>query len=95
MAGGNASESVAEGRAVYSVKNGQIPEASLFFCPFLNCLLNPTLMIIVFDFSNIDMAHDVVNYVENGWFELRVLGASGCRERERFIQRTDTWMTNF
>ena len=76
MAGGNASESVAEGRAGYSVKNGQIAEASSFFCPFLNCLLNPALTIVVFDFSNFDTAHAVINYVENGWFELWVLGAS-------------------
>ena len=95
MAGGNASESVAEGEVGYSVKNGQITEASSFFCPFLGCLLNPALTIIVFDFSNFDIAYDVVNYVENGWFELWVLGVSGWREREPFIQRMDTWMTNF
>ena len=74
---GNASELVAEGGVGYSVKIGQIVEDSSFFCPFLNYLLYPALTIVVFDFSNFDMAHDVVKYVGNGWFELLVLGASG------------------
>ena len=77
MAGGDAPESVAEGGVGYFVKNCQIMEASLFFRPFLNCLLNPALTIMIFNFLNFDMAHDGVDYVENGWFELWVMGASG------------------
>ena len=76
MAGGDASESVAKGGARYFVQNGQISEVGSFFRPFLNCLLNPSRAIVIFDFSNFDMAHDV-DYVKNGWFELWVMGASG------------------
>ena len=61
MAGGDASKSVAEGRAGYFVKSGQIAEVGSFFRPFLNCLLNPGLAIAIFDFSNFDMAHDGVD----------------------------------
>ena len=77
MARGDASESVAEGGAGYFVENRQITEASLFFRPFLNCLLNPALTIMIFNFSNFDTAHGGVDYVENDWFELWVMGASG------------------
>ena len=70
MAGGDASKSVAEGEVGYFVKNGQIAEGSSFFRPFLNCLLNPGLAIVIFNFSDFDMAHDSVGYVKNGWFEL-------------------------
>ena len=77
MAGGDNFESVAEGKAGYFVKNGQIAEGSSFFRPFLNCLLNPGLAIVIFDFSNFDMPHGGVDYVKNGWFELWVMGAGG------------------
>ena len=77
MVGGDASESVAEGGAGYFVKNCQIAEASLFFHPFLNRSLNPALTIVIFDFSNFDPAHGGVNNVENGWFKLWAMGASG------------------
>ena len=77
MAGGDASKSVAEGGVGYFVKNSQIAESSSFFRPFPNCLLNPGLAIVIFDFSNFDTAHDGVDYVKNGWFELWVMGASG------------------
>ena len=70
MVGGGASESVTEGGVGYFVKNCQIAEAILFSHPFLNCLLNPALTIVNFDFSNFDPAHDGVDNVENGWFEL-------------------------
>ena len=30
-----------------------------------------------FGFSNFDTAHDGVDYVKNGWFELWVMGAGG------------------
>ena len=59
----------------YFVKNGRIAEGSSFSRPFLNCLLNPGLAIVIFDFSNFVTAHDGVNYVKNGWFELWVMGA--------------------
>ena len=52
MAGRDVSESVAKGGAGYLVKNRQIAEASLFFRPFLNRLLNPALTIVIFDFSD-------------------------------------------
>ena len=61
----------------YFVRNGQIAESSSFFRPFLNCLLNPGLAIVIFDSSNSVMAHDGVDYVKNGWFELWVMGAGG------------------
>ena len=77
MAGGDASKSVAEGGVGYFVKNGQIAESSSFFRPFLDCLLNPGLAIVIFDFSNFDTAHDGVDYVKNSWFELWVMGAGG------------------
>ena len=77
MAGGDASKSVAEGGVGYFVKNGQIAEGSSFSRPFLNRLLNPGLAIAIFDFSNFDTAHDGVDYVKNGWFELWVMGAGG------------------
>ena len=77
MAGGDASKSVAEGGMGYFVKNGQIVESSSFFRSFLDCLLNPGLAIVIFDFSNFDMAHDGVEYVKNGWFRLWVMGAGG------------------
>ena len=70
MVGGDASKSVAEGGVGYFVKNGQIEEGSSFYRPFLNCLLNPGLTIVIFDFSNFDTAHDHVDHVKNGWFEL-------------------------
>ena len=77
MAGGDTSESVAKGGAGYFVENGQIAEVGSFFRPFLNCLMNPGLAILIFDFSNLDAAHDCVDYVKNGWFELWVVGAGG------------------
>ena len=77
MEGGDASDSIAEGGVGYFVKNGQIAEGSSFFRPFLNCLRNPGLAIVIFDFSNFDMAHDGVEYVKNGWFQLWVMGAGG------------------
>ena len=77
MVGGDASKSVAEGGVGYFVKNGEIAESSSFFRPFLNCLLNPGLTIVIFDFSNFFMAHDSVDYVKNGLFELWVMGAGG------------------
>ena len=61
----------------YFVKNGQIAEGSSFSRPFLNCLLNPGLAIVIFDFSNFVTAHNGVDYVKNGWFELWVMGAGG------------------
>ena len=77
MAGGDASKSVAEGGVGYFVKNGQIAEGSSFSRPFLNCLLNPGLAIVIFDFSKFDTAHDDVDCVKNGWFVLWVMGAGG------------------
>ena len=77
MVGGDASRSVAEGGVGYFVKNGQIAEGSSFFRPFLNCLPDPRLAIVIFNFSNFDTAHDSVDYVKNGWFELWVMGAGG------------------
>ena len=77
MAGGDASKSVAKGGVGYFVKNGQIAEGSSFSRPFLNCLLNPGLAIVNFDFSNFLTTHDGVDYVKNGWFELWVMGAGG------------------
>ena len=77
MVGRDASESVAEGGAEYFVENGQIAETSSLFRPFLNCLPKPAFTIVIFDFSNFDTAYDVINYVENGWFELWVMEASG------------------
>ena len=78
MVGGDASKSVSEGGVGYFVKNGQIfAESRSFFRPFLNCLLNPSLAIVIFDFSNFNTAHDGVDYVKNGWFELWVMGAGG------------------
>ena len=77
MMGGVASKSVAKGGVGYFVKNGQIAKGSSFFHPFLNCLLNPGLAVVIFDFSNFDTAHDGVDYVKNGWFELWVMGAGG------------------
>ena len=55
----------------------KIAEGSSFFRPFLDCLLNPGLAIVIFNFSNFDTVHDSVDYVKNGWFELWVVGASG------------------
>ena len=63
--------------AGYFVENGQIAETSSFFRPFLNCLPNPAFAIVISDFPNFGAARDVVNYVENGWFELWVMRASG------------------
>ena len=77
MVGGDTSRSVAEGGVGYFVKNGQMAQGSSFFRPSLNCLLNPGLAIVIFDFSNFDTVHDSVDYVENGWFELWVMGAGG------------------
>ena len=77
MVGGDASKSVAEGGMGYFVKNGQIVESSSFFRSFLDCLLNPGLAIVIFDFSNFDTAHGSVDYVKNGSFELYVMGAGG------------------
>ena len=77
MVGGDASKSVAEGGVGYFAKNGQIAESSSFFCPFLDCLLNPGLAIVIFDFSNFGTAYGSVDYVKNGWFELWVMGAGG------------------
>ena len=69
----------------YFVKNGQIMEASAFFLLLLGRLLNPALTIVLSDFSNIDTTRDGVSYVENGWFELWVMG----RERGPFVQCAD------
>ena len=77
MVGGDAFESVAEGGVGYFVKNCQIAEAILSFNLLLNCLLNPALTIVIFDFSNFDPARGGVDNVENGWFELWAMGASG------------------
>ena len=77
VAGGDASESVAEGGAGNFAENHQIAEASLFFRPFLNRLRNPALTIVIFNFLDFDTARDGVHYVGNGWFELWVIGASG------------------
>ena len=57
--------------------NGQIAESRSFFRLFLNCLLSPGLAIVIFDFSNFYTAHDGVDYVKNGWFELWVMGVGG------------------
>ena len=70
MARGGASKSVSVGGVGYFVRNGQMAEGCSFFCPFFNCLRNPGLAIVIFDFSNFDMAHDGVDYVKNGWFKL-------------------------
>lgn len=64
MAGGTATEAVAQGGAGYFVMNGQITEASSFFLHLLNCLLNPGLTIALFSISNLDTAHHGVVYVE-------------------------------
>ena len=71
MVVGDASRSVAEGGV------GQIAEGSSFSCPFLNCLLNPGLVIVILNFLDFDTVHDSVDYVENGWFELWVMGTGG------------------
>ena len=73
----DASKSVAEGGVGYFVNNGEIAESRSFFRPFLNCLLNPGLTIVIFVFSNFFMDHDSVDYVKNGSSELWVMGAGG------------------